>query len=149
MKRIYVPEGRLSLDESMMLWHGRLVFKQYIMIKRHKYCIKCFQFCQFDGIVLRACISSGQPFEDVNDFGQTGIVVLRPSEDTLDKGYSLFVDNYYNSIQLTKYLATKSTYICGTLNPIRKGIPREVKRKKGEFVWRRRGEIQTRCTYYY
>ena len=80
--------------------------------------VKYFQLCQFDGIVLRACISSGQPFKDFNDFGQTGL-----SEDFLDKGYSLFVDNYYNSIQLTKYLATRSTYNCGTLKPIRKGIP--------------------------
>lgn len=34
MKEIYVPDKDLSLDESMMLWRGRLVFWQYIKSKK-------------------------------------------------------------------------------------------------------------------
>ena len=40
MSNIYVPEKELSLDESMVLWRGRLVFRQYIKNISHKYCIK-------------------------------------------------------------------------------------------------------------
>ena len=32
---IFMPPKELSLDESMMLWRGRLVFRQYIKNKRH------------------------------------------------------------------------------------------------------------------
>ena len=37
MKAIYQPKRDLSIDESMMLWRGRLVFRQYIKNKKHKY----------------------------------------------------------------------------------------------------------------
>ena len=36
MAAIYCPDQHLSLDESMVLWRGRLLFRQYIKNKRHK-----------------------------------------------------------------------------------------------------------------
>ena len=90
MRLVYIPVDRLSLDESMMLWHGRLIFRQYIKNKKNKYGIKFYKLCQFDGIVLRICIHSGVPFDDVNDYGQTGAVVVHLSEYFLDKGYTLW-----------------------------------------------------------
>jgi hypothetical protein len=32
---IYYPEKNLSIDESMILWIGRLKFRQYISTSRH------------------------------------------------------------------------------------------------------------------
>ena len=40
LKKIYVPDKNLCIDESMMLWRGRLIFTQYIKNKKHKYGIK-------------------------------------------------------------------------------------------------------------
>lgn len=39
---IYTPERELSIDESLMLWKGRLSWKQYIKIKRARFGIKTF-----------------------------------------------------------------------------------------------------------
>ena len=64
MKELYVPDKNLSLDESMMLWRGRLLFRQYIKNKRHKYGIKYYELCTSDGLILRASIYSGQSFDD-------------------------------------------------------------------------------------
>ena len=36
----YYPGRDLSLNEAMVLWRGRLLFKQFIKNKRHKYGIK-------------------------------------------------------------------------------------------------------------
>jgi len=33
----YYPNENLSLDESLLLWRGRLSFRQYIPSKAHKY----------------------------------------------------------------------------------------------------------------
>lgn len=33
MKEVYYPTKDLSLDESMLLWRGRLYFRQYIHTK--------------------------------------------------------------------------------------------------------------------
>ena len=37
MKKNYVPDKSLSIDESMILWRGRLIFRQSIKNKKHKY----------------------------------------------------------------------------------------------------------------
>lgn len=42
MVSLYYRGQQLSLDESMVLWRGRLVFRQYIKNKRHKYGIKLY-----------------------------------------------------------------------------------------------------------
>ncbi|KAI6648410.1 PiggyBac transposable element-derived protein 4 [Oopsacas minuta] len=136
MSRIYTPGRNLSLDESMVLWRGRLVFRQYIKNKRHKYGIKLFQLCESDGIVLRVAIYSGESFFDEHMIGQTGAIVLHLMRDYLDKGYCVFTDNYYTSVTLTKIMSERSTYICGTLRPDRKGNPQTViqsKLKRGEY----------------
>ena len=50
---IFMPHKELRLDESMMLWRGSLVFRQYIKNKRYKYGIKFFELCTNDGFVLK------------------------------------------------------------------------------------------------
>jgi len=41
----FSPYEALSLDESMLLWRGRLLFRQYIKNKKNKYGIKFFKLC--------------------------------------------------------------------------------------------------------
>ena len=55
----FTPHKELLLDESMMLWRGRLVFRQYIQNKRHKYGTKFFKLCTNNGFVLKTEIYSG------------------------------------------------------------------------------------------
>lgn len=40
MNHIYYPGKELSLDESMILWRGQLLFWQFINNKRHMYGVK-------------------------------------------------------------------------------------------------------------
>ena len=134
---LFTPDKELSLDESMMLWRGRLVFRQYIKNKRHKYGIKFFELCTNDGFVLKTEIYSGQKFQDPESLGQTGAIVLHLMAPYLDKGHHLFTDNWYNSVPLTKHMSLHKTYITGTLRADRKHLPNQVtkkKLKKGEMV---------------
>ena len=128
MPEIYTPHKELSLDESMMLWSGRLVFRQYI--KRHKYGVKFFELCTDDGLVMKVQIYSGTKLTDTESLGQTGSIVLHLMEPYLDKGYHLFTDNWYNSVSLTEYMSKRNTYITGTLRADRKRNPSDVMRKK-------------------
>ena len=52
MKRIYRPSENLSLDESMVLWRGRLIFRRYIKNKKHKYGVKFYELCESSGWTL-------------------------------------------------------------------------------------------------
>ena len=144
MKEIYQPERGLSIDESMMLWRGRLVFKQYIKNKRHKYGVKFYELCQSEGLVLKVHIYSGESVPDEHNLGQTGAIVLNLMEGLLQKGYRLYVDNYYNSFELAKHLIKEKTYICGTLRSDRTSNPVAVtkaKLKKGEVIQRSRDGV--------
>ena len=54
------------------------------------------------------------------------------------------MDNFYNSVPLTKALTSNSTYVCGTLRSNRKENPKDVitkKLKKGEMIWRRNEDV--------
>ena len=70
-------EKNLSIDESMMLWRGKLVFSQYITNKHHKYGIKFYKLCTYDGLVLTAEAYGRQGFNDENNLGQTAATVLK------------------------------------------------------------------------
>ena len=63
-------------------------------------------------------------FEDHESLGQTGAVILQLMQPFLDKGYHLFMDNWYNSVSLTEYKSQIKTYITGTLQTDRKVNPK-------------------------
>ena len=46
----------------------------------------------------------------------------------LHKGYHLYQDNYYNSVELSEMLLEKDTNVCGTLR-LERGVPKEKKDK--------------------
>jgi hypothetical protein len=144
MREIYKPDRELAIDESMVLWRGRLVFRQYIKNKRHKYGIKLFELSESSGMLLRVCIYSGEAFDDSCNLGQCAAVVLHLMGDYLAQGHILHTDNYYNSVALTEKMTQQSTYIVGTLRPNRKRNPKDVirrKLKRGEFDWSRSGSV--------
>ena len=72
----------------MMLWRGRLVLRQYIKNKRHKYRIKLYELCESDEVVMKVRVYSGESVVDPNLLGQTGAVVLDLMEQFLGQGYS-------------------------------------------------------------
>ena len=138
MNEVYTPSKMLSLDESMMLWRGRLVFQQHIQNKKHKYGIKFFELSTFDGLVLNIEAYSDTIFQDTENLGQTGAIVLHLMSSYFDKGYHLFADNWYNSVSLTEYMSRRKTYITGPLRGDRKQNPKEVINKnlrKGDMVF--------------
>ena len=77
----------------MMLWKGRLVFRQYIKNKRHKYGIKLFELGTHDWFVLTAEAYGDQGFQDPHNLGQTGAILLKLMKPYLNKGYLFFTDN--------------------------------------------------------
>jgi len=142
----------------MLLWRGRLSFRQYIPSKAHKYGIKCFELCTNDGFVLDLIIykSKGTLIEKNTSF--TFGIVDKLMSPYLGKGHTLYMDNYYNSIPLTKYLLDNKTNVVSTLRKNQKENPKEIMAanlKKGKAVHAENGKIltcfemekQTQCFY--
>ena len=140
---VYTPEREVSVDESMVLWRGRLIFRQFIPGKRHKYGVKLYLLCETSGYVWNILVYCGK-MDPMSGFGHAESVVLKLMESRLDKGHILFTDNFYTSVPLAKQLLTKKTHLCGTLRCNRKHLPDAVVTRqlnKGDTVARKQGSI--------
>lgn len=142
----YTAGKNLSLDESLLLFRGRLSIRQYIKTKAAKYGIKFYELTTSDGYVLNLQIYQGDQGKNDSSLlgGKTEKIVKTLMTPYLDKGHNLFMDNFYNSLNLSTYLLSKQTHVTGTLRANRKYNPKEVieaKLKKGEIIWRRNGEV--------
>ena len=74
-------------------------------------------------------IYCGELYDDPNDLGKSGTVVMHLMKDFPDKGYELYATNYYNSVKLFDLLGKQCTHACGTFQKDRKNIPRNLCQK--------------------
>lgn len=144
IKSAFYPGQHLAIDEAMILWRGRLIFRQYIPNKRHKYGIKLYELTTHDGFILNIIIYVGKGTLEIDGESHSFSVVKQLIRDYLGKGHVLYVDNFYSSVALAEYLLSEKTGIVGTLRENRKGNPKKflkTKLKKGEAVWKRKGSV--------
>ncbi|KAJ8976674.1 hypothetical protein NQ317_004757 [Molorchus minor] len=157
----FYPFANLVIDESLVLFKGRLRFKQYIKSKRHRFGIKLFLLCDCEtGYVLNIIVYTGKTtdIEQFPDLGVSGSVVAHLIKPYLEKGHSLYTDNWYTSPTLSMYLHEHKTSSCGTVRPKRKCMPNlTAKINKGETIsmstetllalkWRDRREVHIMLT---
>ena len=128
-------ERDLSIDESLLLWKGRLSWKQYIPKKRSRFGIKPFAPCEAStGYTWNIILYSGA---DTLGIDPNGIeeyhaikVVLYLSDGIFDNGHCVYIDNWYTSIEICDILNKRSTDVVGTIRRDRKGLPTDVTKKK-------------------
>ena len=131
---ILVPYQNLCIDESLVLWKGRLSFKQYIPSKRRRFGIKLFLLCDVHtGIILDLIVYTGATtdIKKISRLGISGSIVMTLLEPYLDQGHNLFVDNWYTSVGLFETLFERSTGACGTVRKNRVNLP-DLEEKIGE-----------------
>ncbi|CAF4410276.1 unnamed protein product, partial [Rotaria sp. Silwood2] len=115
-----MPGSIISIDESMIPWGGRLLFKQYIPGKAHKYGVKMYKLAATNGYVCNYVIYTGKQ-NSTPGVGHAQTVVMKLL-DGLDGCYRTVVaDNFFTSISLAKYLLEHDTYLIGTLRKNRVG----------------------------
>ncbi|GFT73445.1 piggyBac transposable element-derived protein 4 [Trichonephila clavipes] len=110
---VYTPEQDICIDESLLLYKGRLSWTQYLPLKRARFGIKMFMLCEsHSGYVWSIIIYVGKG-TDVSDENKecsfSTQVVLTLSKPLLNKGYCLTMDNYYNSPELGEMLLKSKT----------------------------------------
>ena len=124
-KSLYLPGENLSIDEGILKWKGRLSIKTYNPMKPVKYGIKFYFLCESaTGYVLDFMIYRGVT-STLKD------IVFTLMEQHLNKGHHLFMDNYYNSVDISEALYGAGTHCSGTLR-LGRGAPESLKAiKKG------------------
>ena len=117
-REVYSPGKNLSVNGSLVLYKGRLHFKQFIRTKRAKFGIKLYQLCTDNGRtldILVYCRKGMFDDEDLNnDMPSTERIPSVLMEPFLGKESILFTDNYYTSPTLAKKITDNSAHLCGT-----------------------------------
>lgn len=139
MEYIYYPGKNLSLDESMTVWRGRLIFRQHIKGKRHKYGIKLYVLAEPNGTILKVHVIANT-LDVTAGKVHTEKIVQKLLDGKLNAGHAVFMDNIYNSYGLAAKLLEQNTFCTGTLNKKLKDNPNNITTKK-----LRRGENMSLC----
>lgn len=140
-KTLYTPTQDVSIDEAMCPWKGNINYRVYMKDKPTKWGIKLYELCESD---------SGYVFDFEIYCGFPGLsnrpvdVCLRLMEPLLDKGFTLFTDNYYSCPELSNKLADRDTNTVGTVRNNRVGLSRAIRvipLQKGDIAFRRKGPL--------
>jgi len=127
------PLEHLCIDESLVKFMGRLSFKQYIKNKRDRFGIKEFKLCIPPCYTIALKVYAGKEASIEESVGTK--IVMELGNPYFDCGRTLFVDNWYSSVELAEKLKTRQTHLVGTLRSNRKSNPKQAIKKnlkKGE-----------------
>lgn len=128
--RMYHPSRNLSIDEQMVGMKSRLSFIQYMPKKPKKFGVKVWACCDAEtAYCLKFQIYTGAS-DNGSENGLSHRVVFDLMKDYLDKGYNLFVDNFYTSLRPVQNLQARKTFVCGTIRANRGEFPKEFKDAK-------------------
>ena len=125
------PGLHIAIDEALILYKGRLHFRQCIRTKRSRFGIKVFLNCpgdpKYQGYTYDFEVYYGEAtnFYTPDNPGNLSVseeIVVKLLCDLLDCGRHVVTDNWYTSLRLARVLLERNTDITGTINPSR-GIP--------------------------
>jgi hypothetical protein len=83
------PGKEIVIDKSMLPWRGRLIFRQYIPGKRHKFAVKSYKLCLTGGYTYNIEIYTGKN-EYSSSKGASHDVVMRLIRGLLYEGRILY-----------------------------------------------------------
>lgn len=114
----FTPDISLCVDEGMIPFRGRIIFRQYLKQKRHKYGIKIFKLCTVPGYTCKLEVYAGKHCDTTNTTPTQ--VVMSLCRHLFQKGHVLYTDNWYTSIDLAEKLLLEEMHLVGTLRKNRK-----------------------------
>lgn len=146
-KYCYQPLRELSIDETLVATKGKSVMRQYIPTKSAKYGVKFWMLVEAaSGYVMQMHIYRGKTFDPTPARHLQGTDVvhqLLSACDLLNKGYHVFCDSFFASLNLAQTLLEKATYLTGTLRKNRP-MPTTIKTANinpGGNLFMRRGSV--------
>lgn len=148
---LYMPERMVALDDSLLLWNGKLSFAQIVSNKKAKR-IKSYEIYDAKSGYLWAInickrknrVSRDDTLGPLNESEETEAqIILNLMRPLFNRGHTLVMDNFYNSPLLSRVLkAQYKTDTMGTLRLNRKFYPDVLKRQQKT----RHGEVLNCCT---
>jgi len=128
--KFYNPSDNLAIDEVIVSFKGRVIFKQYIPKKHMRFGIKIFKLCDLTGYTYDMKVYLGKDRQRTTQHvTATHATVMELTRKIEGRGHNLYMDNFFSSPALFDDLAKKQIYCCGTVRPNRKGMPQDLRLK--------------------
>jgi hypothetical protein len=93
-KSIYVSDSIISIDETMVPWKGRLLFKQYIPGKAHKYGVKVYKLAATNGYTWNFVVYAGKQ-DPTSGVGYAKTIVMDLADGLLGYHRTIVADNFF------------------------------------------------------
>ncbi|CAF1549461.1 unnamed protein product [Adineta ricciae] len=126
---VYIPGSIVTIDETMAPLEGRLLFKQSIPGKSHKYGVKIYKVTSTTGYTWNFMVYTGKQ-SSIAGYGHAETVVRQLVNDFLGCYRTVVADNFFTTISLAQYLLQNDTYLIGIFRSNRAGSLHEVAKKK-------------------
>ena len=145
--KFYNPSENMAVDEVIVSFKGRVIFKQFIPKKRKRFGIKVFKLCDSTGYTNDMKVYLGKDrLCTAQHVTATHATVTELTRKTEGRGHKLYMDNYFSSPELFDDLAKKQIYCCGTVRLNRRGMPQDlapktIKLKRGDIRVRTRADL--------
>ena len=122
------------MDETLIKFKGRVQFRQFLPLKRSTLKLKGFVIADSStGYVLNASIYTGKEGPAASKHLAMR-VVMKLTEPYANKGYRLFVDNWYTSVPVFLELKRSGIIACETVRGNRKFLPKDIDDHRNEQV---------------
>ena len=126
----YKPSAEVCIDEQLIPFRGRCLFRQYLLSKRDKYGMKLFLLVDCN----TGYVYTGQPYVDkVGNKITRGLaakVVKSLAETLYHTGRNITADNYFTDFALASELLFKKTTYVETWRKNKSDIPPEFQANK-------------------
>jgi len=143
--KFYNPSEHLAVDEVIVKFKGRVIFRKYIPNKRKRFSIKIYKLCDESGYTYDMRVYLGRDSHSTNDMTATDKTVRYLTCRVEGLGHKIFMHNFFSSPRLFYDLDRRKINSRRTVRPNRKDVPHDfgpnqLKLKRGDIrVWTRGG----------
>jgi hypothetical protein len=140
--KFYKPSEHLAIDDVIVRFKGRVVFKQYIPRKHRHYGIKLYKLCDSTGYTYDMNVYLGKDEQPTSQHLTAPHAIVRELTRNVEGcGHKLYMDNFFSSPDVFDEMTKKKINCCGTVRPCTKGMPHDLRPKNMTL---KRGDIKVR-----
>jgi len=127
--KFYNPSENLAVDEVIVSFKGRVIFKQYLPKKHKHFSIKIFKLCDSTGYTYNMKVYLGRERQRTAQHVTATHTTVTELTRKIGRGHKLYMYNLFFSPELFDDLVNKQIYCCGTVRPNKRGMPQDLRPK--------------------
>ena len=145
--KFYNVLEHLAVDEVIVKFKGRVIFRQYIPKKRKCFSIKIYKLCDYSGYTYEMRVYLGRDSHSAtDDMTATHTNVKHLTSRVEGLGHKIFMDSFFSSPRLSDDLDRHKINSCRAVQPNRRDTPldfgpKQLKLKRGDIRVRTRGGL--------